>query len=93
MLFAVLLLALSWGIIWTCALQFSPPGRYLATRRTWLTVVIGIGVDVLILALLLDLAEILRVAAVIGCSSIGIIARSLWNEWREHLELLERSRP
>lgn len=92
MLLPVLLLALFWGVIWACFLQFAPLGRYLAARRTWLTVVIGVGVDLLILALLLQLPQLLRVVAVIACSSLGIIARSVWNEWRDHQESLARSR-
>lgn len=88
----VLFLALFWGVIWACCLQFAPLGRYLAARRTWLTVVIGVGVDLLILALMLEPAQLLRVAAVIACSSIGIIARSVLNEWRDHQESLARSK-
>lgn len=76
----LLFLALFWGILWALFLQHNPEGHYLALRRTWITVVIGVGVDLLILALGLPLAEWLLVVAVMATSSLGIIARSLYNE-------------
>ena len=79
MLFAVIL-ALFWGGLWATFLQFSAWGRYLALRRTWLTVVVGVGIDLLILATVIPLAAWLLMCAVIAASSLGIIARSLYNE-------------
>ena len=55
-------------------------GRFLAARMTWLSVVIGIGVDLLILALVIPLDALIAVVAVIGVSSLPIITRSLINE-------------
>ena len=83
-----LVLGLFWGVFWALVLQCTEPGRFLARRQTWLAVVIGIGVDVLILLVLLPLEMWLQVVAVIGASALGIIGRSLLNEWREHAELL-----
>jgi len=40
--------ALCWGILLAVFLQFSRMGRFLAVERTWITVVVGVGVDLLI---------------------------------------------
>lgn len=74
----VLVLATAWGFAWASALN-TEFGTWLARRRTWLTVVVGVGADLLILVLVLDLGAWLTVAAVIAASSIGIILRS----WRQ----------
>jgi hypothetical protein len=68
--------ALVFGIIYAVFLQRNKLGQFLAERRTWLTVVVGIGVD-----LLLSFGgDWWDVVAVVTFSSIGIIARSLVNE-------------
>ena len=72
-----LVLAAVWGFAWAWLLN-TEPGLWLARRRTWITVVIGVGVDLLILPLVLGLMEWLFVAAIIAASSIGIVIRS-WN--------------
>jgi hypothetical protein len=74
-----LVLAAGWGFAWARFLN-TEYGTWLARRRTWITVVIGLGVDLLLLPLILDLTEWLFVAAVIGASSIGIVWRSLRHE-------------
>jgi hypothetical protein len=81
----VLLLAAVWGVVWALFLQYHPWGQWLAVRRTWLTVVAGVGIDLALLATVLDLATWLTVAGVIAASSIGIIARSIANERREDI--------
>lgn len=81
-------LGVLWGIIWALALS-TPLGRFLARRLTWLTVVIGIGVDLLIMLIVLPLEQWLAICAIVASSSIGIIGRSLVNQWRDHLELME----
>lgn len=70
------LLGFSWGFIWAAYLQFTKQGQFLVLKRTWLTVVVGIGVDLIIAYA----GDWWTVAAVIAVSSIGIIIRSLWNE-------------
>jgi hypothetical protein len=87
-----LVLALVWGGIWAALLQFTAWGRFIALRRAWLAVVIGVGVDLLILLILLPLETWLLIVALIGCSAVGIIARSLWNEWQELREIVEATR-
>lgn len=84
-----LVLALFWGAFWAVFLQCTGPGRFLAARRAWLAVAIGIGVDLLILLVVLPVLLWLQVGAVVGASALGLIARSLWNEWNEHLELVQ----
>lgn len=72
-------LAFCWGVVLACFLQFSRWGKFLAEERTWITVVAGVGVDLLIAYQ----AEWLTVCLVIVLSSAGIIARSLLNESRK----------
>ena len=74
------IVAAFWGAMWAAFIQFNYHGRFLAARLTWLSVVIGIGVDLLILALVIPLDAFIAVVAVIGASSLPIIARSLINE-------------
>ena len=74
------ILALIWGAIWALFLQLHPWGQWLAIKRTWLTVVVGIGVDMALLLLVLDIHTWTAVATVIAASSVGIIVRSLYNE-------------
>lgn len=70
-----------WGILWATYLQFNRHGEFLVQKRTWITVVIGIGVDLIIsYPWTGGTGDWFTVAAVIGASSIGIIARSLINE-------------
>jgi hypothetical protein len=72
--------ALAFGIIYAVFLQRNAYGQFLAERRTWLTVVIGVGVDLLISFG----GNWWDVVAVVAFSSIGIIARSLANEQRRN---------
>ncbi|MEM7347998.1 MAG: hypothetical protein AAF485_27510 [Chloroflexota bacterium] len=65
-----------WGFLWAAILQWTRKGKFLAEERTWLTVVIGIGVDLIIAYP----ANWWVIAGVIVCSSVGIIWRSLHNE-------------
>ncbi len=83
MLIFSLILAVIWGGLWAAYLQFSRYGRYLVLRRTWITVVVGIGVDLLISLMVIDLNTWLLIFAIVACSSIGIIARSIYNESRD----------
>lgn len=81
-----LCLAFVWGVIWALFLQFHRYGRWLAVRRTWITVVVGVGVDLALLALLLDPHTWVTVAAVVAASSVGVIVRSLVNEHSEDVQ-------
>lgn len=80
-----LFLALIWGAVWASILQFTRFGRWLAIKRTWLTVVIGVGVDLAISLRVIPRKEWVKLLAIITCSSVGIITRSLSNELSETL--------
>lgn len=69
-------LAFFWGCAWAWYLQFTRQGQFLVLRRTWITVVIGVGVDLLVAYP----ADYWVVVMVISVSALGIIFRSLWNE-------------
>lgn len=84
-----LVLALFWGAVWASVLQFTRMGRFLAERRTWVTVVVGVGGDLLITLLVLPLEHWLLVFSIIALSAIGIIARSLANEICEEQAITE----
>lgn len=79
----VIVLAVFWGVFWAGCLQFTRWGRFLAIKRTWITVVVGVGGDLLVLLLVLPLGLWLVVCEVVAGSAIGIVGRSLYNEWRE----------
>jgi hypothetical protein len=81
-------LGLIWGAIWAAFLQWHRLGRFLAVKRTWITVVIGVGVDLLLVLLVVSLETWLYVVAVLAASSVPIVARSLYNEFAETLEIL-----
>lgn len=70
------LVGLLWGGVWAAYIQYNRMGTFLARERTWITVVIGVGVDLLV-ALGGGWVDC---AVVIVASSAGIIFRSLMNE-------------
>jgi hypothetical protein len=74
------LLAMTWGWLWAWALQYTGWGRYLAKERTYVTVVVGVGVDLAIAGLILKPSAWRRMVTIVALSSVGIIARSLYNE-------------
>lgn len=78
--------ALFWGVLLAIFLQFSRMGRFLAAERTWISVVVGVGGD-----LLLGIgATWWAMWLIVAFSSIGIVARSLVNEHRETEPALNR---
>lgn len=78
-----------WGLIWAVVLQKTYVGKFMAARLTWLTVVVGIGVDLFIVLLVAPLEMWLQVVAVIAASSVAIIVRSIWNEVRDAQQLVK----
>lgn len=82
MSFAILL-ATFWGAFWAFFLQVTKFGQFLAVKRTWLTVVIGVGVDLLIAMRVVPRREWFKIFTIIAFSSLGIITRSLINELAE----------
>ena len=92
MLIMAAILAAIWGGIWAALLQYTDWGHFLAVRRAWLAVVIGVGADLLIMLAILPLTVWLQVCCIIAASAIGIIVRSIANEWREHRANMEAAR-
>lgn len=82
-----LLFAVIWGMVWAAFLQFSELGRFLAAQRTWVTVVIGVGGDLIIALACLPFEAWWRMVAIVAASSIGIITRSLINEKADNVSL------
>lgn len=85
------LLSLIFGLIYALVLQHTERGRALAARMTWLSVVIGVGGDLLISLLIVPFKSWQRVAGVFALSSLGIIARSLVNEIGDIVEVSRRN--
>ena len=82
-----LALGFIWGTLWVLFFKGTEAGRFLALRRTWITVVVGVGGDLFVLLWFLDLRSWLMVLAVFTMSSISIIAGSLIDELREAQDL------
>lgn len=85
-------LATTWGIAWALILQWTRIGRFLAIRRTWITVVIGIGIDLAIALAVVPLIWWTQIALIVLLSSIGIIIRSLINEHNDEQEELDAAK-
>ena len=86
-------LAFIWGVIWALTIQYIPFAVYLAQKRTWMTVVAGVGVDLAIgLLTVPDAPNTFWMWAyqfiIVALSSVGIITRSLVNEWHEQKEII-----
>ena len=72
--------ALFWGIMLAVFLQYVRIGKFIAEQRTWLSVVLGIGGDLLIAWQ----AEWLEICVIISLSAVGMVWRSVVNE--EHYQ-------
>lgn len=84
-------LAFLWGGGWAAFIQFNRYGKFLARERTWITVVVGIGIDLIIaFPWAGSHSDWYTVAGVIAASAVGIIIRSLHNEQKQ-AELNTRS--
>lgn len=81
------ILAFFWGVFWASVLQFTQFGRWMALKRTYWTVIIGVGVDGLLLLPLVPFSDWLKMLAVVALSSLGIISRSLINELNEEADV------
>jgi hypothetical protein len=89
MIYFALILAFVWGGVWAVFLQFVPLGQFLVRKRTWITVWIGAGMDLLIALLVVPWEYWKLFALIFAFSSIGITLRSLANEWDESKEVLD----
>lgn len=80
-------LAAIWGGFVALFLQKTELGRFLADRRTWVTVVVGVAGNLLIMRPLMSEDAWNRVFNVFALSSLGVITRSLWKEIRFEKEI------
>lgn len=79
---------LLWGILFACFIQFHRMGQFVARERTWISVIICVGVD-----LLLGIGGTWwEVWLIIALSSLGAIVRALISERREFEPALNRYR-
>lgn len=85
-------LALFWGLVWAVMLWGTGWGRFLRQRRTWLTVVMGVGGDLMIAGLVLELRAWLLVWGIVGLSAVGIVGFCLEQEYREHRDEMDAAR-
>jgi hypothetical protein len=84
---SALFLAVIWGAIYAAFLQFTTLGRWMCNRRTYITVIVGIGIDFAIMLLVIPVEYVLTAFVVVGLSAVGIVIRSILNELSEHREL------
>lgn len=82
------LLALLWGVGWAWALWETGWGRFIRLKRTWLSVVVGVGVDLLLMGLVVELRVWVWLVGIVGLSALGIVARCLETEFEEHREAM-----
>jgi hypothetical protein len=69
-----------WGALWGLYKHLHPFGRYLATRRTWVSVTIGVAVTLLITLIILPVNLWVRVVIIFAAASAGPIITSLLDE-------------
>lgn len=86
MLFPAGLLALLWGLVWAGVLWGTGWGRWVRLRRTWLSVVIGVGGDLLVMGLVMGLEVWLAAWLIVAASAVGIVGLCWVGEYREHRE-------
>lgn len=83
-----LLLAGLWGTLYALWLQRTRQGAFLAARMTWLSVVVGCGVNLLIALLVIEISAWLLLVGLFVASGIPIVIRSLSNEHRLQMDVL-----
>lgn len=83
-----LLLAGVWGTLYALWLQRTRTGAFMAARMTWLSVVIGCGANLLIALLVMEVHTWLVVVGVFVASGIPIVIRSLTNEHRLQMDVM-----
>jgi hypothetical protein len=71
-----------WGAAWAVFLQNTRLGRYLAGRKTWTTVIVGVGGTLALAYPVIEEKSWWRICQAFALSSTGIIVRSIVNEQR-----------
>ena len=67
----------------------SPTGREIAARKTWVTVVIGVGLTLILAAVIVPFEVWIRVALLFVATGAPIVVRSLRNELRAERQAKE----
>ena len=88
-----LILAVIWGALYALSLQRTRPGRFLAARLTWLSVVISNGVNIVLCRLFVSGEEGLLLVGVFALSGMPVIAHSLSNGLRDTQGILKHVKP
>ncbi len=87
---AVLALLFLLSTLYAVALQVTSFGRWLATERTWLSVVIGVGYVTLAMRLLGPTTDWWLWLVAWAVAGTPLVVRSLWNELRRDHALWQR---
>lgn len=80
--FLSVFLAGIWGSVYAVWMQRTHAGAFISARYTWLSVVIGVGVTLLIALIVIDIHTWLVLVALFAASGTPIVIRSLVNEHR-----------
>jgi hypothetical protein len=81
-LYLALAIELLWGVAYALWLQTTRLGTYLAREETWITVVIGVAVTVLIGRIVFDWYTVGLIELLFVGAGSPVIARSLFNNQR-----------
>ncbi len=83
------ILAGFWGTAFAVWLQRTKAGAFIAARYTWLSVVIGVGVDMLIALIVIEAHIWVVLIGLFAASGTPIVIRSLLNEHRLQQEVID----
>ncbi len=82
---AACLLALLWGVGWAWALWETGWGRFIRLKRTWLSVVVGVGVDLLLMGLVVELRVWVWLVGIVGLSPCDLVRVVNQHRPRDHV--------
>jgi hypothetical protein len=75
-----------WGVIWVSFLYGTKRGRWVRMYRTWITVVVGVGVTLLIQGVVFGVDVAVSALIVFAGSGTPIILASLYDEYKRDTE-------
>lgn len=81
---------LAWGTAWASFLGFTDAGKFMTRRRTWLTVVIGVGGTLAIARMVLPVVVLVRMLLAFVFSGLPLIIQGLGEEFNLDRVLLAR---
>lgn len=71
-----------WGLVYAVWMQRTHAGAFFSARLTWLSVVVGVGLTLLIALIVIDVDLWLVLVSLFAASGTPIVIRSLINEHR-----------